>query len=309
MQKSIISWTNHTWNPTHGCSKVSDGCKFCYAMTLSLKRGWTSKPWTIQNEEENVLLKPHKLAEPYTVKEASARIFVNSMSDLFHRVIPDWYRAAIFNVMLDTPQFVYQILTKRPELTIDWHEKYHEGTAHPEYLKLTQQHPNKHVRSALVKKHETPWAGHIWQGASVEDARVLHRIDNLRQNKAQVRFISAEPLLGAWGGSVDLSGIHWIIVGGESGTHLNTPDHPRWMQQAWARQIRDLCVAQKVAFFYKQDSGIRTEMRPYLIEENGTFWRWWQYPGDLAKAVQVNASGEPLAPEPVTRPAVQLPLL
>lgn len=109
---------------------------------------------------------------------------------------------------------------------------------------------------------------------------MLSRIDDLRQCHAAVRFISAEPLLGAWGNTVDLSGIHWIIVGGESGKHIN--EHPeRYMKQEWAREIKNLCVDQGVAYFYKQDSGYRTEQRKYLVEEDGSMWEWQQYPGML----------------------------
>ena len=276
MQKSIISWTTMTWNPAHGCSKVSDGCKHCYAMTLSLKYGWTQKPWTVQNEEDNVLLKPHKLHEPFTIKEEHPRVFVNSMSDLFHAQIPDWYRAAVFTIMNSTPHVTYQILTKRPENAIDWHERYITAVQSDEYRNLAQKHSNRQVREALAQTFDTPWGANIWHGASIEDSRVLHRIVQLQQTPAQVRFISAEPLLGAWGDNVDLSGIHWVIVGGESGLHLHSPEHPRWMKQAWARQIRDLCVTQEVAFFYKQDSGKRTELRPWLVEEDGSRWEWHQ---------------------------------
>lgn len=289
MQKSIIGWTNQTWNPTFSCSKVSDGCKYCYAETLALKYGHSKSKWTIQNETENVQMKPHKLAEPYALKEPT-RIFVNSMSDLFHRVIPDWYRAAVFCVMLSTPQHVYQVLTKRPEAAEDWHERFVAALQSPEFREMAAAAKNKRLKEALNTKWDSPWADHIWMGASIEDARVTHRLDSLRRNKAHVRFVSAEPLLGAWG-QVDLSGIDWVIVGGESGLHLTGPEHPRWMQQAWAREIRDLCVTAGVAYFYKQDSGKRTELRPYLVEEDGTHTVWQQYPGDL-KPPTVYETGE-----------------
>lgn len=309
MQKSIIGWTTHTWNPAFGCSKVSDGCKHCYAETLALKYGQSKSKWTIQNETENVVMKPHKLAEPFAVKEAS-RIFVNSTSDLFHRVIPDWYRAAIFCVMLSTPQHVYQVLTKRPEAAEDWHERFKLALVSAEFIKFVAQVKNKRLKAVLENAHtkySSPWADHIWMGASIEDARVTHRLDSLRRNQAHVRFVSAEPLLGAWG-QVDLSGIDWVIVGGESGLHLTGPEHPRWMQQAWAREIRDLCVASGTAYFYKQDSGKRTEQRPYLVEEDGTKTVWQQYPGDL-KPPTVYETGELYVmpgkpdPEPPTPPA------
>jgi protein gp37 len=296
MQETIISWTKLTWNPVAGCSKVTDGCKFCYAAALSQRYGWTTKPWTIQNEEENVRLKPHKLFEPYKVKEPS-RIFVNSMSDQFHRVIPDWYRAAIFCIMLDLPQHTFQVLTKRPEATIDWPEKFLAAIRTPEFRAFAQDAPDKRVKAALQKaingQWESPWAPHIWMGTSVEDARVLHRIDSLRQNKAHVRFISAEPLIGAWGNKVELSGIHWVIVGGESGDHLTSPDNPRWLKMEWAREIKNLCVDQGVAYFFKQDSGIRTELRPYLIETDGSKWKWEQYPFDHKPPILLDANNKP----------------
>lgn len=291
MQKSAISWTTQTWNPASGCSKVSDGCKHCYAATLSEKYGWTTKPWTLQNEDENVVIKPHKLKEPYTLKETS-RVFVNSMSDLFHRSIPDWYRAAVFAVMLDTPH-TYQVLTKRPELAETWHERWQEAIASEHFDYYRRCAKDKRVIVALEKaaSYVSPWGDNIWMGASVEDARVLHRLDSLRRNQAKVRFVSAEPLLGAWGPDADLSGIDWIIVGGESGTHMKDREDPRWMKQEWAREIRDLCVAQNVAFFYKQDSGYKTELRPYLIEEDGSQWKWAQFPGELTAPTNV-ATGD-----------------
>lgn len=206
MNKTAISWTNHSWNFVHGCSKVSDGCKHCYAMELSLKRGWTEKPWTIQNEDANVMMKPHKLVDAYGKDvEAGQRIFVNSMSDMFHRSIPDWYKAVGFCLMLDRDDVVFQILTKRPHETIDWHERFLVAIGTPEFLtfrkdlKLRKGRWAK-VYAALLKaeSYRSPWADHIWMGTSVEDARVIDRIDALRQSKAHVRFISAEPLLGPY---------------------------------------------------------------------------------------------------------------
>lgn len=288
MNKTAISWTNRTFNPVSGCSIVSDGCAHCYAMHLSLKRGWTEHKWTQQNEHLNVQLKPHKLTEAYGI-EPGERVFVNSMSDLFHRSIPDWYRAAIFAILLDLPANVFQILTKRPELAVDWHTRYHDAIMQPEFIKLRDSFKGRHGRpgqvyNALLRagEHTNVWASHIWMGSSVEDARVLHRIDTLRKIPAQVRFISAEPLLGPYPADTDLTGIHWVIVGGESGDHME-PESARWMQQAWARGIRDLCLAQGVAFFYKQDSAKRTEVRTALEHESGYFFIWNQYPGNFAE--------------------------
>lgn len=283
MQKSSIRWTTVTWNAIHGCSKVTDGCKHCYAMTLSLKNGWTKKDWTVPNEADNVLMKPHKLHEPFLLKQPS-RVFVNSMSDMFHRSIPDWYRAVMWAVMLATPQHTYQVLTKRAQDLPSWDERFQQAQRTQEYQDFAQKAHAK-VKQAMSTYYPTAWADHIWQGVSVEDARVLHRIKSLQDCGAKVRFISAEPLLGAWGDSVDLSGIHWVIVGGESGSHMGRLEdkdkNPRWMRQEWAREIKNHCVAQQVAYFYKQDSGHVTELRPYLIEEDGFKWVWEQYPNEL----------------------------
>lgn len=241
MNKSAISWTTVTWNPVHGCSRVSEGCRNCYAERLSLERGWTKKPWTGANAAENVLLKPHKLNEPLKLKEAS-RVFVNSMSDLFHPLVPDDYIQQIFDVMNQCPQHVFQILTKRPERAAEW---------------------------------TYGWADHIWMGTSVEEQRVAHRIETLKHCAAHIKFISAEPLIAPL--SADLSNIDWLIVGGESG------DEFRPMPHLWARQLRDDCLAQDVAFFFKQSAARRTELGTSLQHEDGTFWTWHQFPGALTE--------------------------
>jgi protein gp37 len=261
MQKTAISWATYSWNPIHGCSKVGPECDFCYAETLSLKKGFTQAEWTRENAEENVTLKPHKLREPYRMKEPG-RVFVNSMSDLFHPLVPDSYIAQVFEIMNDPAlaHLTFQVLTKRPERAAKW---------------------------------GGPWAANIWMGASIGHFPTLKRLDHLRRTGAAVTWVSAEPLIGAWADSVDLSGIDGIVVGGESGYHLaeaerahkagNDPRavNPRWLDQAWARQVRDLCADQGVAYYYKQDSGIRTELRPWLVEADGTRWAWQQWPGHL----------------------------
>jgi protein gp37 len=278
MNETAISWTNKTWNFVTGCSKISDGCRYCYAAALSERFGWTKTPWTIQNEAENIRLKPHKLAEIYAERKP-VRVFVNSMSDAFHRQIPDWFIAAAFNVMLDNPQHTFQILTKRPEAAVDWHARYLAAVETPEYKFFVNTMPNPKVVSALARRHATPWAPHIWIGATVEDERVIGRVAALQATPAQVRFISAEPLLGPWPETTDLAGIHWVIIGGESGQHMTSPNNPRWMRQEWARGVRDLALKANAAVFYKQDSGVRTELRPYLVEADGSKWVWQQYPG------------------------------
>jgi len=244
---TIIAWTNETWNPTTGCSRITDGCRNCYAERLSLKFGWSKKPWTAAHAAENVVLHPERLRKPYSFKKPS-KVFVNSMSDLFHEQIPDDYIAQVFAVMADLPQHTFQVLTKRPERAAEW---------------------------------AGPWPANIWMGTSVEDARVAHRIDTLRRCKAQTRFLSCEPLIGPLG-PVDLTGIHWIIVGGESGPGFRPMDH------AWARDIRDQCVDAGTAFFMKQSAAFRTETGTSLLEEDGSRWNWYQYPGDLCPPVQVS---------------------
>ena len=237
MQRTLISWANVTWNPIHGCSKVSPGCDRCYAETLSLRRGWTKHPWIGEHVTENVMTKPHKLGEPYKYKEPS-RVFVNSMSDLFHKQIPDDYISQVFTVMNELPQHIFQILTKRPRRAAKW---------------------------------TGPWSDNIWQGTSVEDRKRLFRIDQLRECQAKTRFLSLEPLLEDLG-ELDLTGIHWVIVGGESGKGY------RPMSHAWARDIRDQCVEKGVAFFFKQSAAFRTETGTDLEETDGTKTTWNQFP-------------------------------
>lgn len=249
LTKSIIAWTTRTWNPTFGCSHVSEGCRNCYAEQLSLKFGWSKQPWTAPHAAENVKVRPERLREPDKLKEPS-RIFVNSMSDLFHPLIPDTFRAQVFDTMARANQHTYQVLTKRPELAAKW---------------------------------AGPWLANIWMGASVEDARNAHRIAQLRDCPAQVRFLSIEPLIAPVG-NMDLTGIHWVIVGGESGPHYRPMDH------AWARDIRDQCVAAGVAFFFKQSAARFTERGTALIEEDGSAWEWRQFPGEFTPPRQVRAA-------------------
>ena len=237
MRETKISWASTTWNPVHGCSKVSAGCDRCYAETLSLRMGWTKKAWTGENAAENVKVKPHKLREPYTYKEP-CRVFVNSMSDLYHPLVPDDYLAKVFDVMVDLPQHVFQILTKRPRRAARW---------------------------------QGEWSPNIWQGTSVENKKTLFRIDQLRECQAKTLFLSLEPLLEPLG-ELNLTGIHWVIVGGESGKGYREMDH------AWARDIRDQCVDKGVAFFFKQSAAYRTEMGTELIEADDTKSTWQQFP-------------------------------
>lgn len=229
---TAIAWTNETWNPVTGCSRVSDGCRNCYAEKLSLRFGWSKKPWTAQNVDENIVLHEDRLRKPFGWRKP-VRVFVNSMSDLFHPSVPDTFIERVFEVMNDLPQHTFQVLTKRPERAARW---------------------------------AGPWGANIWMGTSVEDARVLSRVDHLRKCDAAVKFISAEPLIGPLD-ELDLDGIDWVIVGGESGPKF------RPMELDWARGIRDKCVARGVAFFFKQESAPRPETRPLLDDV-----KWNQYP-------------------------------
>lgn len=249
-EKTAISWTDSTWNPVHGCSKVSSGCKNCYAELISLRYGHTKEPWTQKNVVENVSMQPHKLSEPLKWK-SPRRVFVNSMSDLFHENVPLNYIRRVFAVMHEAHWHRFQILTKRAE-------------------RLAELAPS------------LSWPYNVWMGVSIEDARNMGRLDYLRTVPARVRFVSFEPLIGPIE-NPDLSGIHWAIVGGESG------DNRRDMPHEWARMIRDACVEQSVAYYFKQSSDRYTERGVALEHKDGTYWIWQQMPGHLISPVQVPA--------------------
>lgn len=274
MQKSIISWTTVTWNPTFGCHKVSEGCRNCYAETIALKFRHSTKPWTAPNAAENVVIKPHKLKEPYKLKEPS-RVFVNSMSDMFHENIPDWYRAACFAVMIDNPEHTFQVLTKRPERAAAWFYDWQKAKRQPEFVTLCEK-----LGISPLFLPNTPWAENIWMGTSVEDQKATARLDALRSCSAKTLFISFEPLIGEIPVSVDLSGFHWAIVGGESGNGY------RPMPHQWARNIRDACLRDGVAFFFKQSAAYRTELGTSLQHADGRFFEWQQFPDDMRAPVE-----------------------
>jgi len=214
MSKSSIEWTQMTWNPTTGCDKLSAGCKFCYAevMTKRLKGMGQEK----YSDGFKFRVHPATLLVPYTWNKPQL-VFVNSMSDLFHKNVPLEYVKSVFKVMNDTPQHIYQILTKRGDVL----------ESYAPFLDFT---PN------------------IWMGVSVEDERVTDRIDHLRRINAKTRFLSLEPLLGPLS-SLNLEGIHWVIVGGESGFSA------RPMNIDWVEDIRKQCEGANVPFFFKQWGG------------------------------------------------------
>jgi protein gp37 len=214
--KSGIEWTEATWNPVTGCSKVSPGCAHCYAETLSHRFGWTPKAWTPDNAEENVQLRPERLDQPLRWSKPRV-IFVNSMSDLFHELVPLEYIWEVFDVMAQADQHVFQILTKR-----------HERLAN---------------LAGLID-----WPENVWIGVSIENNRWVERADALREVPAAVRFISAEPLLGPLD-QLDLTDIDWLIAGGESGAHH------RPVREEWLLDLRDRCAWSEVAFFFKQWGG------------------------------------------------------
>jgi protein gp37 len=209
--RTAIEWTDKTWNPTTGCNKVSPGCKFCYAQTIT-RRFPDKFPLGFQ-----FALHPERLEQPKRWRKPS-RIFVNSMSDLFHEEMPLDFLQSVFRVMEESPQHVFQILTKR----------------HKRLLEIAD--------SGLLS-----WPANVWLGVSVENQDYVERVDYLRNVPAIVRFLSCEPLLGPL--RLDLKGIHWVITGGESGTK-----HRR-IEVEWVRSIRDQCLEADVAFFHKQWGG------------------------------------------------------
>jgi three-Cys-motif partner protein len=222
---SAIEWTESTWNPVTGCSKVSPGCAHCYAETFAERwRGIDGHPY---EQGFDLRLWPSRLAYPLKWKKPRI-IFVNSMSDLFHEDIPDSYVSEVFEVMRQADHHIYQVLTKRPE-------------------RMAELAP------------ELPWPEHIWMGVTIENRRFVKRADYLREVPAAVRFISAEPLLGPLEG-LDLSEIHWLIAGGESGPRF------RRVREEWIRELRDLCLDTGVPFFFKQWGGVRAKSGGRLFE-------------------------------------------
>jgi protein gp37 len=209
---SRIEWTEQTWNPTTGCTKVSDGCRNCYAEVMARRLHAIGVPGYENNFK--LTLQQNRLSQPLS-RRPPTLYFVNSMSDLFHRDVSDEYLDQVFDVIRKTPQHTYQILTKRARRL-------------PRYF----------------AKRECP--SNVWLGVSVENRRSgLPRIDDLRRTQARVRFLSVEPLLEDLG-DFDLDGIDWVIVGGESG-HQARP-----MDASWARNVKRQCAAAGVAFFFKQ---------------------------------------------------------
>ena len=217
---SAIEWTDATWNPVTGCTKITRGCDNCYAARFSERfRGVPGHPF---ENGFDLTLRPERLTQPLTWRKPRM-VFVNSMSDLFHKGVPRPFIERVFDVMEEADWHVFQILTKRSSV----------------------------MRSFLRERYSFSIAPrHIWMGVSVEEARAKSRIKHLRDSPAAVRFLSIEPLIGPIG-PMDLRGIHWVIAGGESGPRA------RPMQLEWAREVRDQSAAQGVPFFFKQWGGPR----------------------------------------------------
>ncbi len=254
-----IGWTDATWNPTTGCSKVSEGCRFCYAEALSLRRGWSKKPWTAPNAPENVVVHWDRLRQPLHWRKPRM-VFVNSMSDAFHPQINYRTIADFFAVMALTQRHTYQVLTKRPVRA---------RTFCTDGLQITTEQFRATMEGAAT------WPGwplpNVWLGVSVEDQRRAdERIPVLLETPAAVRFVSVEPLLGP----VDLTlwlgnGLDWVIVGGESG-----PGH-RPMTLDWLVGVVDQCMANQTPVFVKQDSGFKPGKQGRLSNE---VWALKEFP-------------------------------
>ncbi|WP_316214438.1 phage Gp37/Gp68 family protein [Bradyrhizobium sp. SZCCHNR2035] len=232
-----IEWTDATWNPVTGCTKITRGCDFCYAERFAERfRGVPNHPF---ESGFDLRLRPERLLQPLTWKQPR-RIFVNSMSDLFHREVPSPFIHSVFDTMEKANWHTYQVLTKRSSLLVRYlRDRYGERDA----------------------------PRHIWLGVSVEDAKNVIRLRHLQSANASTKFVSFEPLLGSVG-QLDLTGIDWAIVGGESGPRA------RPMSEQWAIEIRDQCRAAKVAFFFKQWGGVRPKSGGRLLRGR----EWNQFP-------------------------------
>lgn len=234
---SEIEWTDATWNPVTGCSKVTRGCDLCYAERFSERfRGVVGHPF---EKGFDLTLRPERLLQPLSWRRPK-RIFVNSMSDLFHKQVPRAFTDAVFATMESADWHTYQVLTKRSPLLARYlQDRYAPGKA----------------------------PSHIWVGVSVEDAKNAIRLKHLRAAPAAVKFVSFEPLLGPVG-EVDLAGIQWAIVGGESGPRA------RPMEEEWALEIHRQCRKAGTAFFFKQWGGLRPKTAGRLLRGR----EWNQYP-------------------------------
>ena len=244
-ENSHIEWTDATWNPVTGCSKVSPGCKRCYAERLAGRlQAMGQKNYRMGFQ---VTLQPEMLSHPLKWRQPR-RIFVNSMSDLFHEEVPDSYITEVFSVMRHAHWHQFQVLTKRSERL-------------------------REVDTLLR------WEPNIWMGVSVESEKYLERVDDLRRTGAQIKFLSLEPLLGPLR-DLDLTGIDWVIVGDESGPGA------RSLNPAWAQDLRDLCLRSGVPFFFKQWGGVLKSKTGRLWD--GRTWDEMPLAGPGARSVALS---------------------
>jgi protein gp37 len=234
---SAIEWTDATWNPVTGCTKITAGCDNCYAERFAERfRGTKGHPF---ENGFDLQLRPERLGQPIAWRRPRM-IFVNSMSDLFHKEVPFRFVDQVFDAMEEADQHTYQVLTKRSSRMRDYlFDRYGEGSA----------------------------PSHIWCGVSVENAGSVARLRHLSEAPATIRFLSIEPLLGPVG-QLDLSGVAWVIVGGESGPQA------RPIEPGWVRDIRDACLHQDVAFFFKQWGGFRPKSGGRELDGR----EWSQFP-------------------------------
>jgi len=228
-EKSAIEWTDSTWNPVTGCTKISPGCKHCYAETFAER--WRGIPGHPYEQGFDLRLWPDRLMLPLTWKKPRT-VFVNSMSDLFHEAVPLPFIQEVFRTMGTASWHTFQILTKRSERLAE-------------------------LAASLN------WPPNVWMGVSIESADYQWRADHLRDLPAALRFLSLEPLLGPLS-NLDLSGIHWVIVGGESGAGA------RPIEADWVREIRTKCYRQGVPFFFKQWGGVQKKRNGRALD--GQTW-------------------------------------
>ncbi len=229
MKPTKIEWTEATWNPSTGCTKISEGCKNCYAERMAYRlhaMGLEKYRYGFR-----LSLHPEVLQEPYSWKSPKT-VFVNSMSDLFHEEMPLPFIKKVFNVMNQCPQHTFQVLTKRADVLFEYNDI-------------------------------LPWTKNIWMGVTVENQRYVNRIEALKHCNANVKFLSLEPLLGQMP-YIELTGIDWVIVGGESGPGA------RPLMEKWVTEIKEMCLAQQVPFFFKQWGGTNKKKTGRLLQ--GEVW-------------------------------------
>lgn len=248
-EKSSIEWTDATWNPVTGCTKISPGCDHCYAERFAERwRGTLGHPF---EDGFDLTLRPDRIDQPLKWRRPRM-IFVNSMSDLFHKKIPKEFVDRVFYSMEQADWHTFQVLTKRSSIMRSY---------------LNNRYKDKNVPS------------HMWFGVSVEDGLRKSRIKHLQDSIAKVRFLSIEPLIGSVG-EIDLSGIHWVIVGGESGPGF------RPVQAEWIREIREQCIDQQTPFFFKQWGGIRPKSGGRVLDGK----KWDELPEDRTAGIDVVAA-------------------